>query len=234
MKRVVFISGHPDDHMTAAGFLSLLKRRGYELFEIVLTGGSGGYVSADEKNTIVSTRMKEFSRASDLLGMKKTSCLGYDEHVLAMNKENVEAVTKILREVRPDIIILPNRDDYHETHLETNKIATKAIRTAMKMRKLELGEPIAPSVILEWEYSVPHQPDVVVDISDYWELKKALMECYGSQINEAEFRKTEGLSVYRGASIGVRHGEGFRINRFLPLRLDKIMELIETGHCSDK
>jgi LmbE family N-acetylglucosaminyl deacetylase len=223
MKRAVFISGHPDDHMTAAGFLLKLRKRGYELFEIVLTGGTGGYINATEKDSITNTRKKEFSKASKLLGMKKTFYLEYDEHILAMNKKNVEVITEILRDIDPEIIFIPNRDDYHETHLETNKISTKAIRTAMKKRKLELGNPINPNIVLEWEYSVPNQPDIIIDITDEWDFKKELMACYDSQINSTEFRKTKGLSMYRGSAINTKYAEGFKINRFIPLRLDKIL-----------
>ncbi|MBI4147712.1 PIG-L family deacetylase, partial [Candidatus Woesearchaeota archaeon] len=181
MKRVLFISGHPDDHMTSAGTLNKLRKKGYALFEIVLTGGSGGYVKPEEKDKIVEIRDKEFAAASALLGTTKTWSLGFDEHELRMNKDNVEAVTAVVREVDPEIIIIPNRDDYHETHLETNRIATKAIRTAMKHRKLKLGTPLQPLAVLEWEFSVPKQPDVVVDISDEWTFKEKLLACYSSQ-----------------------------------------------------
>ncbi len=226
MKSVLFISGHPDDHMTGAGFLSLLRKKGYVLFEVVLTGGSGGYVSEVDKDKIVAVREEEFRKASALLGMEKTFCLGYDEHTLAMNQENVEAITRIIREVNPEIIIIPNRDDYHETHLETNKIATKAIRTAMKKRKLELGAPVQPSMVLEWEHSVPHQPDVIINITNEWPVKEALLKCYGSQITVHEHQKLKGLNMYRGAAIEVEYGEGFRVNRFIPLRLDKLLQLV--------
>jgi len=223
MKKVLFISGHPDDHMTSAGFLSLLSKNGYALFEIVLTSGSGGYARENEKGTIEQTRKKEFEEASKLIGMTKTFLLGYDEHTLIMNKENVEEITKLIREIQPEIIILPNRDDYHETHLETNRIATKAIRTAMKVRKLELGSPVEPILVLEWEHSVPNQPDVIVDITSEFELKEKLMDCYSSQLNEIEKQKTRSLNQYRGASIGVKYAEGFKTNRFIPLRLDKLL-----------
>jgi len=228
MRSVLFVSGHPDDHMTGAGLLSLLRKKGYALFEVVLTGGSGGYVSRVDKDKIVAIREEEFQKASVLLGMEKTFYLGYDEHTLVMNQENVEAVTRIIREVNPEIIIIPNRDDYHETHLETNRIATKAIRTAMKNRKLELGTPVQPSIVLEWEHSVPHQPDVIVDITKEWLVKEALLKCYGSQITVHEHQKLKGLNMYRGAAIEAEYGEGFRINRFIPLRLDKLLEIVNS------
>ncbi len=225
MKSVLFVSGHPDDHMTSAGFLYKLRKKGYELFEVVLTGGSGGYADPKDKDNIVDMRETEFRNASNLLGMKKTYLLNYDEHCLLMNKDNVETLVKIIREVQPEIIIIPNRDDYHETHLETNRIATKAIRTAMKQRKLELGIPVHPLLVLEWEYSVPHQPDVIIDISDVWDFKEKLEQCYASQLNENELQKSKSLNQYRGASINVKYAEAFKVNRFLPLRIDKILEL---------
>src|SRR3989338_1782556 len=104
MKNVLFISGHPDDHITGAGFLLKLKKSGYGLFEVVLTGGSGGYVNASDKEKIVDIREEEFKQASEILGMSNTYCLKYDEHNLIMNQENVEELTKIIREINPEII----------------------------------------------------------------------------------------------------------------------------------
>ena len=225
MKTVLFISGHPDDHSTAAGFLNKLRKKGYELFEIVLTGGSGGYKNAEDKNKIIEIREEEFQRASKFLGMKETFYLGYDEHCLVMNQENVETITKLIRQVNPEILIIPNRDDYHETHLETNRIAAKAIRTAMKKRKLELGNPVEPLVVLEWEHSVPKQPEMIVDISDEWQFKEDLLKCYGSQIDENELQKQKSLNQYRGSMINVKFAEAFKTNRFLPVRIDKLLEL---------
>lgn len=225
MKNVLFISAHPDDHITSAGFLLKLKEKGCQLDEIVLTSGTGGYKHAKEKNTIAIVREQEFKRAEKLLGMKKTYLLKYDEHELAMNRENVEAVVKIARSCKPEIIIMPNHDDYHETHIETNRIATKAIRTAIKKRKMELGQPISPAIVLEWEYSILKQPDIIIDITSKWPLKEKLLGCYPSQITPTEKQKLKSLNMYRGAHIGVAYAEGFSINRFLPLRLDTALKL---------
>ena len=225
MNSVLFISGHPDDHITSAGFLNKLRKKGYSLFEAVLTDGSGGYKNAEEKDTITKTREEEFLKASVFLEMKETFYLHFDEHQLLMNKENVEALTKIIRTVNPQIIIMPNRDDYHETHIETNKIATKAVRTAMKERKLELGKPVSPSMVLEWEHSVPKQPEVIIDISDEWVFKEELEKIYFSQLDENEMQKSKSLNQYRGSMIGVKYAEAFKVNRFLPLRIDKILEI---------
>ncbi|MBI4148558.1 hypothetical protein HY490_04670, partial [Candidatus Woesearchaeota archaeon] len=82
-----------------------------------------------------------------------------------------------------------------------------------------------PLAVLEWEFSVPKQPDVVVDISDEWTFKEKLLACYSSQINEAENQKLKSLNQYRGACIGVKFAEAFKTNRFIPVRLDKILAL---------
>jgi len=221
MKSVLVISAHPDDHMTCAGFLMKLRRSGYSLYEIVLTGGNEGYVN--EKEKIIEIRKREFEKASKLLGMKEVYYLGYKEEELIMNRENVEKVVTVIRKIRPNIIIIPNSDDYHENHIETNKIATKAIRTAMKKRKLELGEPIEWPIVLEWEYSVPKEPDIIIDISSEWKFKKKLLKCYKSQITRSEYQKLKALNEYRGAAIGVKYAEAFKVNRFIPFRLDKLL-----------
>ena len=228
MKSVLFVSGHPDDHMTAVGFLNKLRKKEYGLFEVVLTGGSGCYTSAHEKDIIVKTREEEYDKASKLLGMEKTYYLGYNEHGLIMNKENVENLIKIIREVDPEIIFIPNRDDYHETHIESNRISTKAIKTAMRKKKLELGEPSQhPLMVLEWGHPIPNHPEVRVDIRDEWAFKEEVMKIYISQIDEHEAQKIKSLNQYRGSAIEAEHAKAFKVNRFLPIRIDKLLGLVE-------
>ena len=65
----------------------------------------------------------------------------------------------------------------------------------------------------------------MVDITDEWDFKEQLMLCYGSQIGGREWQKTKGLNEYRGASIGIAYAEGFKTNRFLPLRLDALLKI---------
>ena len=203
--------------------MNKFRKAGYKLFEIVLTDGSGGYSSKDDRDKIVEIREKEFESAAKLLQLKKFFYLKYDEHTLVMDRKNVEMLTKIIREVKPQIVIIPGSEDYHETHIETNKISTKALRTAMKKRKLELGNPVDVFSVIEWEYSVMKQPDVIVDISDEWDLKEKLLGCYKSQITQSERQKLQSLNMYRGSMIGVEKAEAFRINKFIPTRLDKFL-----------
>jgi len=47
---------------------------------------------------------------------------------------------------------------------------------------------------------------------------------YGSQLNEAETQKMRSLNEYQKRAIG-GYAEGFKTNRFLPLRLDKVSDL---------
>lgn len=60
-------------------------------------------------------------------------------------------------------------------------------------------------------------------ITKQWPIKEELMKCYGSQLNDIEYQKTRSLNEYRGSAIGVKYAEGFKTNRFMPIRMDKIL-----------
>lgn len=224
-KTVLFISGHPDDHLTSAGFLMKLQKKGYSIYEVVFTGGNGGYTSQEQRNSIETVRKEEFEKASEILGITKSFYLNYDEHTFCMNREILETMIRIIRETEPEIIIIPNRDDFHETHLEANRICIRAIMTARLERRLDLGKPTSPLLVLEWELSLPHPPDVVIDISDEWQKKEALMECYTTQVDRRLYNKIRGLNIYRGSVINAEYAEGFKVSRFIPMRLDLICDL---------
>ena len=61
------------------------------------------------------------------------------------------------------------------------------------------------------------EPNLFIDISDFWQLKLNALESYNSEIREyphsRSYKGIENLSKYRGNQVGLKYAEAFEIIR---------------------
>ena len=104
----------------------------------------------------------------------------------------------VFRRTRPRWIFAPYWIDAHPDHVAATQLI-EAARFWSKLTKTDLpGEPHYPERI--FYYYCVHlrlipQPAFVLDISDYWEQKRAAIECYRSQFIEG--RPAEPPTLHR-------------------------------------
>jgi hypothetical protein len=82
----LMISPHDDDAVLGAGLLiQLAKRENVPVHIMIVTDGSMGYCSADEKDSIAEIRRKETLECYKTLGVPKSNiiCLGFPDCQLA-------------------------------------------------------------------------------------------------------------------------------------------------------
>src|SRR5262249_32806661 len=113
-KTVLLFSPHPDDDMfCCAGTLALMAKHRNNIQIYLYTNGDKG--SADPEMTsehLAAIRMKEEIAASKILGIpeKNIHWLEYHDGMLeyANPRDLVEEVTRIIRVVRPDVVMAPD------------------------------------------------------------------------------------------------------------------------------
>lgn len=136
-ERFLFISPHDDDVVLGGGLmiLSALKEK-VPVHVAVVTDGSMGYCSPEEKDTISIIRRKETFAAFKVLGVPRRNVrwLGYPDNQLwrfqgrrpATEADPVQdhgytglqqAFTEMLRHVRPNQVFLPTSADLHPDHV---------------------------------------------------------------------------------------------------------------------
>src|SRR5438552_6854872 len=123
--RVLAVMAPPDDiEMTCAGTLALLKRAGCDVHMASMT--AGGLGSATRSRAEISRiRRKEAAASANLLGAGYT-CLGFDDLTIVYNETAKRRVSAFLRQVRPDLVIVPSPVDYMADHEETPRIVREA------------------------------------------------------------------------------------------------------------
>jgi LmbE family N-acetylglucosaminyl deacetylase len=123
--RVLAVMAHPDDvEMTCAGTLVLLKRAGWEVHLASMTAGDLGSATLTRAQ-ISRTRRREAAASAKLLGATY-ACLEFDDLTLVYNETTKRRVSALLRQVRPDLLIVPSPVDYMADHEETPRIVREA------------------------------------------------------------------------------------------------------------
>ena len=188
--RVLAVSTHPDDiEFMMAGTLLLLKDRGHELHYINVANGSCGTdrISVD---AIISIRRKEGMRAAALLGAAFHESFVNDLEVFYA-QDLIRRMTALVREVKPDIILVPSLEDYMEDHMNTARITVTAAfcRGLVNYESIPEVAPYSDEVSIY--HALPHTltdgmrrpiiAEFYVGIDAVMNRKEAMLACHQSQ-----------------------------------------------------
>lgn len=161
-ERFLFISPHDDDVVIGGGLTILAALREKVPVDVaIVTDGSQGYCSMEEKETISEIRREETYAAFKKLGVprKNVTWLGLPDNQLtrfqgrrpATDDDPVQShgytglqhiFTELLRRVRPNQIFLPTRADIHPDHVLVHQELLISCFHATGAIWPELGDPL--------------------------------------------------------------------------------------------
>lgn len=210
-KRILVILAHPDDPEFFCG-ATLIRwvKVGHEIRYCLLTNGQRGSQNIDlDPETIGIQRKVEQSEAADFIGVKSIDYLGYMDGDLAPNLIMREQVVSVIRRYAPQIIVTSDPQNYvslenrlnHPDHRAAGQITLDAAFPAagnpqFYKEQIEVSglQPVNPEEI--W-ISATNQPNIYVDMGDYYDLKLEAISKHRSQIgNKEEFiSRMESRSV---------------------------------------
>lgn len=188
--QVLVISAHPDDEIACAGTLLKLKDAGYEINELILTGGGEG---GDIKE-----REEEMKKAGEYLGMGKIIFFNQEDLGLSYSKELMLKVMQVIRGVKPVLVILMNKGDFHPDHRAAFEIGIEAVKYAATGIRLDLGESVRVKLVLMMGGMWPIRPDLMVDVTKYKEKKMKMFSLHGSQANQKAIGFEEAMMTIYG------------------------------------
>lgn len=119
---IAFLMAHPDDEAIPFGLPSLLSENGHQVHIVSLTDGSLGSHTLRSRRKVARIRKKEFTAAAAVLGASP-HILGSKDGQLQPTQQVKMKLLKTLRQINPDIVLIPHRDDYHDDHVQTHEIA---------------------------------------------------------------------------------------------------------------
>jgi len=207
MSKVLVISPHTDDaELGCGGTISKIIRNGDEVFCLVLskamaTGESRIPKKADD------TVFNELRASMKELGIPDERVFTFQfptRYLYSMRQDILDRIIEVRKEIEPDIIFLPNTQDFHQDHMVVSKEGIRAFKN---------------KTIYGYEYPWNNLSSTVnclsvLDKQDIQTKLKAIGK-YKSQRERPYMKKDFILSWARlnGIRIGVEYAEGFELIR---------------------
>ena len=227
--KVLVIVAHPDDEVIGAGgTIRKFANAGAKIRLVVFSAGAEGYTTAREKTTIVKQRAKELKEVCRILGIQEFFNEGWLDFDFRTGNKGYHTVIGHIRQFKPDLVITHRFGDYND-HKVSHDTVTDAWYHAAIPCVMNEG-PIWKHVPLyEFEAVQLHaEPQIVVDITDTYQVKVKAMQAYGSQLNlvGGVNQLMEGRALARGWLIGVKYGEAFRrVTYYRPRPISDVRQL---------
>ncbi len=214
---IVAFAAHPDDvEMTCGGTLALAARRGWKAGAFDFTRGELATLGTPER------REEEALAAGRILGLACRLNLGLPDGGLRDTDDVRRAVVRLLRILRPRVVIAPPTTDHHPDHMAVGEILSRSVYLAGVPRYAPGEPPWRPRVLLYHANLYNIRPTVVVDIAEVYDLRRRAIECYASQLRREDpsqpatrishpafLAALEGTCRHYGSLIGTEYGEGF-------------------------
>lgn len=141
-ERILVFAAHPDDELTMAGTIALLRENGTEVFIVNLMTGSEGFPDPAWKDRIAGMRREEANACDRVLGVMRRYHLGIPDMIGdGYTPERLKACMKIIREVHPEASFTHGPDDQHNDHRVTHRLTVDALWHAGEPVSADLGPP---------------------------------------------------------------------------------------------
>ncbi len=236
---ILAIVAHPDDvELCASGTLLRHKALGYKIGIVDLTQGELGSRGSAE------LRLQEAKKSSEILQLDARENINIGDGLFENNAQTRIKVIEQIRRFKPEIVLTNAVSDRHPDHGRAGKLVADAcfysglikIDTNWQHEEQEAWRPQQLWHMIQDYY---HEPDIIVDISEYWATKMQSIYAFSSQFysenEEQSAPKTpisgkdfihflESRARQFARPIGAEFAEGFVRSR--PMGCNNLFDLI--------
>lgn len=223
---ILVFAAHPDDaELACSGTIASMVAKGKKVVVIDFTQGEMGTRGTAE------SRKEEAQASTEILGLSDRWQLNLPDTRFGNSREEQNLLIQAIRHFRPSIVLANAISDRHPDHGRAAKLAEDACFFA-GLPKIEtfhegkLQEAWRPQLVLHYIQSDWIQPDLIVDISHFWDIKVKAIKSFKTQFYDPESDEPETfISTPRflkflesrarefGHQIHVEMGEGFTCRR---------------------
>ena len=211
--KLIIVTPHPDDETLGAGGTILkFKKSDGKIFWLNITNMKEEYGYTREA---VGKRAGEIKKVASEYGFERFFDLGLkpaglDEYPL---NQIIEMITSVFADIKPEIVILPFRNDTHSDH----RIVAEAVLACTKVfRHPYVKKVLMMEVPSETDFSLREDsfsPNYFVDITDFFAEKLKILGIYEGEMRESPFPRSvqniEALAKNRGSQAGCGYAESF-------------------------
>lgn len=236
---LVVFSAHPDDaELCCGGLLLLAAEQGRRTAVVDLTRGELGSLGTPE------IREQEAAEAARVLRLTKRLNLGLPDGHLHDTDENRKHIVRVVRELRPTIVIAPPCEDHHPDHMAVAEIVRQSFYLCSIQKYVPELPAWRPKALLHHFGSRHRKPQFVVDISSVIEQRMEAVRCYQSQFGSPQpgfpvriasrkfLDSIQGNLAHYGSLIGVSYGEPYESE--VPLAVHDLVALFTLEPWQDR
>ncbi len=225
---ILAFGAHPDDvELSCAGTLLKEIATGKKVGIIDLTHGELGTRGS------AKIRDEEAAKAAEILGVTIRENLGFADGFFMNDKKHQLEIIKVLRKYQPEVVLCNAIDDRHIDHPKGSKLVSDAcflsglvkVETQLGGKQQNKWRPKQVYHYMQWKNI---EPDFVVDITGFMDVKKEAVLAYSSQFYNPNSKELESPITsknflesieYRakdlGRMVGVDFAEGFTTERYV-------------------
>tara|TARA_Y100000589_G_C27140465_1_gene624423 strand:- start:494 stop:1177 length:684 start_codon:yes stop_codon:yes gene_type:complete len=221
-KNILIITAHTDDEtLGMGGTIAKHKKNGDNIFAISMTDGVSSRNKFNQKD--IKKRQNSSSKASKILGFTWLDNKNFPDNKLDTVPllEIVKIIEKYKIEINPAIIYTHCASDLNIDHKLVCQATLIAFRPLANANWSEIRTFEIPSSTDYGHNSVTgnFNPNLFINIKDYWEKKSAALESYKNEImqypNSRSLNKIKILAEFRGGQCGLEKAEAFEIIRVI-------------------
>lgn len=225
---ILAFGAHPDDvELGCSGTIAKEISLGKKVGIIDLTRGELGTRGSAE------IRDAEAAKAAKILGVHARENLEMRDGFFVNDEKHQLQIIEMIRKYRPEIVICNAVDDRHIDHPKGSQLVSDAcflsglrrIETTFNNQNQEAWRPKLVYHYVQWKNL---EPDFVVDISGFMDIKTEAILAYDSQFYNPDTKEPDTPITsknfldsvkYRaqdlGRIIGTEYAEGFTVERYL-------------------
>ena len=224
---ILVFASHPDDAELGCG-ATIAKHvaTGKKVGIVDLTRGELGTRGTPE------LRASEASASAKILGVSVRENLGLRDGFFQNDPDSQKILIRAIRKYQPDIVLANAVHDRHIDHGKGASLAYDACFLAglAKIKTEDAGIDQAlwrPRAVYHFIQSQLVEPDFIVDVTGYWDLKMQAIRAFKTQffdpgssepetyVSKPGFMKMiESRGIEFGHAIGTEYGEGFTVRRY--------------------
>jgi N-acetylglucosamine malate deacetylase 1 len=222
---VLAIGAHPDDlELAMGGTLLRIKTLGYSVGMVDMTRGERGTRGTAE------TRRDEAANAFAVMGADFRENLNLGDQELKDTPDRRRAVVECIRRHKPKLVFTHFPQDRHPDHEGCSELVKHAMFLSGAGQAEADGEPHTPKRLIYFFSHWMYDPNMYVDITDYYERKILAAKAYTTQFFDPDstepatllarpefFSDLEARFRHFGAQIGVKYAEAFWVREKIKL-----------------
>lgn len=228
---ILAIGAHPDDvELGCGGTVAKEVAEGKLVGILDLTKGELGTRGTPK------IRAMEAEASAGILGVMVRENLGLPDGFLENTKDYQLKIVEIIRKYQPDIVLCNAIDDRHPDHAKASKLTSDAcFLSGLRAIKTDIGygeqEAWRPRTVLHYIQWKNIEPDVVVDVTDFIDVKENAIKAFKSQFYDPNSNEPESpitsknfidSVIYRARDLGrlsgVEFAEGFTTERYVTVK----------------